>query len=95
MAKLPLIRLMVDYGSPLPLWPESESAAMAVARLPERLESQLRAWSSDFDRGFDYQSGWPDLDSLRSHLQRGWELREAVQQALPDCAVYFAIWETL
>ncbi|MFH8252596.1 hypothetical protein ACH3VR_19675 [Microbacterium sp. B2969] len=87
-------RFFNDYGALWPFWGDGGLCADGDPRLPAGLEREVRDWSAQFERLFDWQYGWPDRATAEAHRAEGERLSREVQRALPDDTIVFRCWET-
>ncbi|WP_243076672.1 hypothetical protein [Microbacterium sp. SS28] len=86
-------RLMNDYGALWPFWAQGGLCGDGDPRLPPDLEREVRDWSDQFGRLFEWQHGWPDQATAEAHRAEGERLYTEIQHALPDDTVGFQYWE--
>ena len=87
-------RFSNDYGAPWPFWGDDGHCADGDPALSPKLEREVRAWADQFERHFDWQSGWPDRGTADAHRAEGERLHRDVQSALPEDTITFRYWET-
>lgn len=87
------IKLMNDYTVELPLWGDEGLLDDDVSLISEDLERQLRAWASNFNEHFSWETGWPSAEMESAHRVEGERLFVELQAALPRDDVTFQYWE--
>lgn len=86
-------RLMNDYSADWPFWNDEGLCADSDPNLSPELSERARWWSEQFQRGFSYETGWPDTQTAAKHESEGRALYEAIRAAHPSLDIEFHYWE--
>lgn len=78
-----VIRFDCDFGAEIPLWPQQ---AFLEAMLPEGLRARMAAWQQDFERNFDWRTGWRTEEARRQWDEEGARLLPQVQEVFRGMA---------
>jgi len=84
-----VVKLMVDYGCELPLWP---AAWRALALSPALLDA-LADWQDAFERGFDPMRGWSQPAANEAWAADAVVLADRLRHELgPDTVLEVDLW---
>lgn len=89
-------RVSNEYGADWPLWGPDGQRPDGDPSLPAWLETDLRAWANDFNKGYSYESGWPTEQSERDHKRVAERLIRQVSRVveLDGDTAELQYWET-
>ncbi|MDQ1217723.1 hypothetical protein [Microbacterium arborescens] len=81
------VRMEVDYGCVLPLWPADDRArAIIENQLNSSLRGELEEWQHDWESSFVHPSGWRSEGERDRWLSKG----EAI-----FCDLRIALWQSV
>ncbi|WP_226346322.1 hypothetical protein [Agilicoccus flavus] len=87
------VRLMNEYGAPMPVWGDFVTEA-GVGSFSSELNLKLEAWAEVFAENMHHETGWRRPEIVRAYRAQAYALAEQMRDELgPDYVVDVDLWE--